>query len=115
VRQRPLIDISSDARAQWDGVRELATASKSWLGTMFNPNAAYLGELDALSLVLQITDVDRNVLFDESGGIQIAERISGGRLTPVPEPELISDPARDSRAVDLVVKALRPSFIGGKK
>ena len=102
-------------QAKWDGVKELVTTSKSWMGTMFNPNAAFIGQLDAFSLEIRVVDVDDRLLFEEYGGMQVAERMSGGSLVPVPEPELFVDPSRDQRAIDLALRPLRPESGGGTR
>jgi hypothetical protein len=94
--------------AHWDGVKELATTSKSWAGTMMNPSARAVGEMNVQSIRVQIVDGTGRLLFEESGGIHVTERVANGRLIPVPEPELFSDPSRDVRAVDIALKPLLP-------
>jgi hypothetical protein len=106
----PEVDIRSApfqaGMANWDGVKEMVTSSKSWLGTMFNPNAQYLGQMPALSLKISIVDVANQTLYEDYGGIQVAKRVVGGQLQDVPEPELFSNAANDSRAVDLALRAM---------
>ena len=91
--------------AKWDGVTDKVTTAKGVFGTLFDPSSGYIGELSALSLSIRIADADDRTLFEEPGGIQVIEKYSGGRLSPVPEPELFSDAAKDASAVET---ALRP-------
>lgn len=90
--------------AKWDGVADSVTSTKGF-GKLLDPSMQYMGELSALSLDIRIADADDRTLFEETGGIQVAEKFSGGRVSPVPEPELFADASKDIRAMEI---ALRP-------
>jgi hypothetical protein len=92
--------------AKWDGVSESITTTKG-LGKLFDPGTGFMGELSALSLEIRIADGDDRTLFDESGGIQVIERYSGGRLSDVPESDLFADATRDSRAIEVALRPLK--------
>jgi hypothetical protein len=96
----------SQGTAQWDGVKERAFVAKSALGKLFNPAKTLVGQIDALSLKLRLADPDEATLLEDSGGLQLIERVANGARTPVPKEELFAEPAREVAAIDLALQSL---------
>jgi hypothetical protein len=91
--------------ASWDGARQQAFEAHSKLGNVFNTAKTLVGHLDAYSLRLRICDADGNTVYEQSGGLQLAERLVDGKLLAYPDAELFTDTARNAAAVD---RALLP-------
>ena len=95
-------------RAEWDGASEPVSNSKSMLASAFGGSGDYVGVLNALSLAVHIVDAEGESLFDGTGGIQLAEKLSSGHAAAIPQPELFADPANDVRAVEIALRDLAP-------
>jgi hypothetical protein len=109
--------IHSDARfisgnAEWDGVKEPLTGKsltgKSHLANLFSEDPIWYhgGSLRAISLEVQIIDPEGEPLFEGAGGIQLTENFNPAGPEPLAESELFSDPAKDTRAIDIAFAPL---------
>jgi len=98
----------SNGFAHWDTVSESVSGGGSSLynSSIFNPNLAYSGDLDANSLRLRILDDTGEVLYESHGGIELTQHVDHGRLMLVSEAALFTDPARDTLAVDAALHEL---------
>jgi hypothetical protein len=99
-------------RAKWDGATEsLETGS---FDKVVSPRGS--GKVDALSLLVNIEDLNGSSLFVHAGGIQVLSKLApgagqfgGNTFVPVPKNELLTDPERIQQAVSY---ALGPFFKG---
>jgi hypothetical protein len=105
----------AQGEAQWDGVKERAFTAKNAMGMVFNMSRTLVGQLEALSLEIRITDEHDTTLLIGSGGLQLLEKIERGRRTAVPQAELLSDEAKDQVAIDLALGDLAPAEKGEVK
>lgn len=94
--------------ASWDGAKQQAFEARSKLGNIFNVAKTLVGHLDALSLHLRICDADGATIYEQSGGLQLAERVVDGKVLSYPEPELFADSARNAAAVERALQPLAP-------
>ncbi|HKE42976.1 MAG TPA: hypothetical protein VKB41_00415 [Steroidobacteraceae bacterium] len=92
--------------AEWDGVRESLTPGESKLRAVFDSNLEYGGHLDGISLQVNIIDPLGEVVLEGTGGIQLVERLSAGKPTPLAQSELFADPTQDARAADIAFTTL---------
>lgn len=94
--------------ARWDGASQSVTGGGSVLfnASIFNSNLEYTGDLDAFSLKVRIVDESDQVLFDGTGGIELAQHLDHGSVVPAPETALLTHPAYDSAAVMTAMRAL---------
>jgi hypothetical protein len=93
--------------AEWDGIKESLTG-KGPLGNFFDPIRGHSGSLRALSVDVQFIDPAGESLFEGVGGIQLADRFNPAGPEPFAESELFSDPAKDTRAIDIALAPLAP-------
>lgn len=91
--------------ASWDGASQRAFEARSKFGNVFNTAKTLVGRLDAYSLRVRICDADGSTVYEQSGGLQLAERLVDGKVLRYPDAELFSDAARNAAAVD---RALLP-------
>jgi hypothetical protein len=96
----------AQGNAQWDGVKERAFVARSSFGKLFNPAKTLVGQLDALSLKLRVADAQDETLLEDSGGLQLLERIQDGARAAVSKEELFTDPGRESSALDIALQSL---------
>jgi hypothetical protein len=97
--------------AKWDGISESVSGGGSVLfnASIFNSNIGYIGELEALSLRIQIIDDANRVLFEGIGGIELAQHLEHGSVAPVREDTLFANAAKDSTAISAALQALTTS------
>jgi hypothetical protein len=99
-------------RAKWDGATEsLETGS---FDKVVSPRGS--GKVDALSLLVNIEDLNGSALYAYAGGIQVLSKLApgagqfgGNTFVPVPKAELLADQERIQQAVSY---ALGPFFKG---
>jgi hypothetical protein len=103
----------AQGNAQWDGAKERAFVARSSFGKLFNSAKTLVGQLDALSLKLRVADARDETLLEDSGGLQLLERIQDGARAAVPRAELFADPTRESSALDLALQSLYKDEPGG--
>lgn len=99
----------SSGKARWDGVVEPVSTRKSGLGALLDRDSGYLGSVSALSLVVRIADGDDTTLFEDSGGIQVTERLINGHRVEVPQAERLADAAKNQQAVEVALRELAPA------
>jgi hypothetical protein len=97
--------------AYWDRVSEPVSGAGSVLfnSSIFNPEIAYTGDLEANSLKLRFLDGTGQVLYQGLGGVQLTKHLDHGRSVLVPESALFADPARDAAAVGAALHELSQS------
>ena len=64
------------------------------------------GSVPALSLVVVIEDIHGIDMYVNGGGIQVLSKISGGKFSPVPRPELFANEERNVAAVNIALGPL---------
>lgn len=104
----------SEGTARWDGTSQaligFGTRLIDALGTVFSGSESNLpeGNVDALSLVIFIENMEGEELYMESGGIQVMQKV--GRdprdVKAVPDDEILSDHERNRKAVVIALKPL---------
>lgn len=100
------------AWASWDGVRESSTGAESTSSRIFNsPNVT--GVLEALSLHVSLLTPQDEVLYNRFGALQLLTYFEESkglkdsmRYVPVRDDAILADPAREQRAVALVLDPL---------
>jgi hypothetical protein len=92
--------------AKWDGQEQIITGANSKFGAMFSASGQYMGQTQALSLMLRIVDLTDRALFEDYGGIQATSRFEVGRFVKLPDAQLLADAALDTEAVDLCLAEL---------
>lgn len=92
--------------AWWDGAEDRVNPGQNLIDLLLDPDNSYEGEMGALSLEVTIADAAGGTLFAGTGGIQVAMRVWRGKLEPVPEAELFSNPTKDARAVEIAFAPL---------
>ena len=102
----------SGASADWDGVSETATGHSGvggFLTDTFSGNA-FSGVLPALSVGIVLTDTHDERLYERAGGLQLLEylrRDGSDYAQPRVDPRaLMTDPARDARALAIALDPL---------
>jgi hypothetical protein len=102
----------SGASADWDGVSETATGHSGvggFLTDAFSGNS-FSGILPALSVGIVLTDTHGERLYERAGGLQLLEylrREGADYAQPHVDPRsLVSDPARDARALAIALDPL---------
>jgi len=100
--------------AKWDGAEEIISGNKSKLGAMFGAAGQVLGRLQAISLRLDIVDLQDATLYEDHGGIQALSRFEQGRFVDLPVTQMFSDAARDAGAVDLALGEITQKPAGQK-
>ena len=102
----------SGASADWDGVSETATGHSGvggFLTDTFSGNA-FSGVLPALSVGVVLTDTHDERLYERAGGLQLLEylrRDGSDYAQPRVDPRaLMTDPARDARALAIALDPL---------
>ncbi len=97
--------------AGWDGVHESSTGQTGVSGLMVGLGSA--GKLPALSLAVQLTEVQGNALYASLGGLQLLGYVDrSGRngafgQRSVDPKFIMDDPVRDERALALALDPLR--------
>lgn len=97
----------SSGSAHWDGASQ-----KLWGGAegFFGVLDKRSGTIGALSLFVQIEDMEGNSLYVNGGGLSIMSRIKGNGFEDLPEDSLYWNPHRNATAVRLALEALtRPA------
>ncbi|HEY1491565.1 MAG TPA: hypothetical protein VGF35_02970, partial [Steroidobacteraceae bacterium] len=97
----------SAGTAEWDGVQQPVEASGR-APSLFDSERNRGGRLTAASLELRLLDPAGVSLLEGIGGIELTELVEGGRPMHLTANHLFSDPARDSRAVDIALAPLAP-------
>jgi tetratricopeptide (TPR) repeat protein len=92
-------------RAAWHGVQEASTGKEGFWGAMMAPSA--YGTMSALSFRLVLANAYGDVCLVSYGGIQLLSRVAGRGFTSVPAHELLVDPAKNARSVEIACKALK--------
>jgi hypothetical protein len=97
----------SSGTAEWDGLNEPLT-NRGWLtrALTLDKTVQYSGALSAISLEVQIIDPAGERVFQGLGGIQLTGHFNPAGAERVAESELFSDPARDTRAIDIALAPL---------
>jgi len=102
----------SGAGADWDGVSETVTGHSGvggFLTDTFSGNA-FSGVVPALSVGIVLTDTHEERLYERAGGLQLLEyvrREGNDFAQPHVDPRiLMTDPARDARALALALDPL---------
>jgi len=96
--------------AEWDGVKENVTGQSS-MKSILNMSAGQLGDavVPALSFVLVLEDLDGREIYSDIGGLQLLSYVRMGwvpRFYDVDPAHLLTDPARDTRALQVVFERL---------
>ena len=96
--------------AEWDGVKENVTG-QSTMKTFLNMSAGQLGHgvVPALSLVLVLEDLEGREMYSGIGGLQLLSYVRMGwvpKFYDVDPAHLLTDPARDARAMQVVFERL---------
>ncbi|MEJ2721432.1 MAG: hypothetical protein P8181_09865 [bacterium] len=91
-------------RAVWDGAQEKIQTGGA-MSSVFS--GSQHGVLGALSLKLSVRGTDGTLLFVNSGGIEVLDRLSGKELVPVPRQELFTDKKRNRESVKIALKPLK--------
>jgi len=94
--------------AGWDGATEQVGPGRAGLDMVIGYDRFYRGEIRALSLAVRIVDLNGELLFEGTGGIQLAEHFSHGQHVGRLRQELLADPARDAAAVAIALRELAP-------
>lgn len=84
-----------------DQVTDLLYGSLTWGLVRSIPET-----LLALSLIFDVNDMSGALLYSKVGGIQVLEKISGGRVVPVPKEEILTNEERIRESVDIVLRPL---------
>ena len=93
--------------AEWDGVKESLTGMSGLVKFLsLDWRETYSGGLGALSLKVQIIDPTGELLFEGFGGIQLMEHYNPAGNEPLADADLFSDPAKDTRAIDVALAPL---------
>lgn len=90
--------------ASWHGVTEATTGKEGLWGFLVAPTAH--GTIPALSLIVSIEDHNGNEYYLNFGGIQLVQWVKGSGFVDVPENELLADPERNRRAVEIALTPL---------
>lgn len=98
-------------KAAWHGVEEPTwDAPKGKLAKFLAGEPASYGTLPALSLAVGIEGPDRKAIYAGVGGIQLLEKLENNlRSAPVPQDQLLRDPAVLDRAADIAFRRLDAS------
>jgi len=97
--------------AQWDGVSQelvgVGTRIVDALGALFSATESNLptGEVEAVSLVVFIENLEGEEIYANSGGIQVLEKVGThpDDREPVPKEEWFTDHSRNRRAVSIAL------------
>ena len=93
--------------ATWDGVSQVLRR-RGILGAMGSPRLT--GQVTALSLVVELRDADRRLLYLDAGGLQSLVRLGEGSrdalLVEVPAESMYANPERNLQAVRVALAAL---------
>lgn len=91
--------------AKWDGVEEsYQSFGKKLLAALFG--ASTYGTSSALSLYVELEDMQGKDEYANRGGIQLLSKPGGDKFYPVPRALLFVDLARDSAAVHIALAPL---------
>jgi hypothetical protein len=89
--------------ASWDGVKQDLTPG-GVLTAIFISNSR--GSVGALSLVVALADINGIEMYGNAGGLQALSTLSRNRFVEVPRAELLTDEARNRRAVNIALNPL---------
>lgn len=96
--------------ASWHGAGEYVTADGA-LGSLFGPQ--YRGTINALSLIVILSDADGRELYANAGGIQTLSRLQrDGRFVSLARHELFINDERNRHAVDVALGPLTATSPG---
>jgi hypothetical protein len=90
--------------ARWDGVSE-NVADSTWVERAFG--VSHYGNAPAASLCVALVDIEGNRLFSKCGGIQLLAKANTGGFKNVPNSKILTDPQKNTRAVQIALEALR--------
>ncbi len=101
----------SGGTAQWDGVSQelvgVGTRIVDALGALFSATESNLptGDVEAVSLVVFIENMEGEEIFANSGGIQVLEKVGKhpDDRKPVPKDEWFTNQSRNRRAVSIAL------------
>jgi hypothetical protein len=88
----------SGGKASWGGTSESVSMTEGFLGAL--QVGQLRGNTTALSLVVSIENINGGVAYVNTGGIQLAAKISGGQFVPVPRNQLFASEERVAAAVN---------------
>jgi hypothetical protein len=94
--------------ARWHGTSEPLTSAGFWQAFL---GVSHSGTAPAFSLLIAIEDVHGVDMYLNAGGIQLANKIVGGKFTPVPRQELFVNDERNAAAVHIALGPLRKSSL----
>ena len=103
---------NSGLNAEWDGVSDSSTGRSGVGGFLANAfsGVSYSGMLPALSVGIVLTDTHDARLYERAGGLQVLEYVrreaSGSEQRFVDPQSIMSDPARDARALAIALDPL---------
>jgi hypothetical protein len=89
--------------AEWHGASDYVKPDGVW-GTFSGPQ--FYGTIPALSLWVDLVDLQGTEMYVNFGGIQVASKIYGMKPVDVPADEFFTDDARNARSVDLALNPL---------
>ena len=90
--------------AEWDGVQEATTGKEGFWANMAAPSA--YGTIPALSFQVHILSAYGESCYAGAGGIQLCNRIAGGDFVDIPVHELLTDPTKNARSVEIACQGL---------
>jgi len=91
-------------RAEWHGTHAATTGKEGLWAALAAPSA--YGTIPALSFRLLITSTYGEACFLGFGGMELCSRVSGGGFVGVPAHELLVDPAKNVKSVEIACRVL---------
>jgi hypothetical protein len=97
-----------EGAATWDGVSD-SSNGRTGFARYFSGGKAQ-GNVPALSLLVQLSAADGRLLYENVGGLQVLEYVTGMTghidMSPVDPKFIMTDPARDERALGIALDPL---------
>jgi hypothetical protein len=90
--------------AAWHGTEEASTGKEGFWAALSSPSA--YGTLPALSLLVAIENVNKELYYLNYGGIQLCSWVSGHDFIDVPKNTLLSYEDKNSKSVDIAIEPL---------
>jgi hypothetical protein len=90
-------------RAVWHGTSEYLMSGGAFAAFL---GGSFSGSVLALSLVVDLSDINDVEMYVNAGGIQSLSKLSGSRFVNVPRSELFVDEERNRKAVDIALNPL---------
>jgi len=101
------VEFMDGINARWDGVSESVSGTTGVASALRNLLSTKHGRVPALSLSVSIATVVGKRLYEGAGGIQLLELRDATAFIDVDPDFLLSDPVRNTRAVELALNGLR--------